>query len=114
MIYKSQTRTFELEPYIIPNLLGGHSFLKFITIAKMNYSSKARSSFSKFSIMLPQDDVPDAALSLNLSLSFLLLVLEDLVLRSELSTESGDGVMEFLRREGPIFRSALVLGLESA
>ena len=36
-------------------------------------------------------------------------MLEDLVVRSELSIESGDGVVEFLRREDPIFRSVTVL-----
>jgi hypothetical protein len=41
-------------------------------------------------------------------------VLEDLVVRCELSFESGDGVVEFLRREGPIFRSATVVGREPA
>lgn len=41
-------------------------------------------------------------------------MLEDLVVRSELSIESGDGVEEFLRREGPMFRSATVLGREPA
>ena len=54
-----------------------------------------------------------ATLSLNLSLSSdwgLLSVLEDLVVRSELSIESGDGVVEFLWREDPIFRSATVMG----
>ena len=61
----------------------------------------------------------DATLSLNLSLSpgwglLLVTVLEDLVLRSELSNESGDGVVKFLRREDPIFRSATVMGREPA
>lgn len=41
-------------------------------------------------------------------------MLVDLVVRSELSNESGDGVVEFRRREGPIFRSARVLGREFA
>ena len=39
-------------------------------------------------------------------------MLEDLVVRSELPNESGYGAVEFLRREGPIFRSATVLGRE--
>ena len=29
-------------------------------------------------------------------------------MRSELSNESGDSVVEFLKREGPIYRSAMV------
>ena len=41
-------------------------------------------------------------------------MLEDLVVRSELSIESGDGVVKFLRRDNPIFRSATVMGLEPA
>jgi hypothetical protein len=41
-------------------------------------------------------------------------VLEDLVVRSVLSIESGDGVVDFLRRKGPIFRSATDLGREPA
>ena len=91
-------------------------------IRKMNCSSKARSSSSESSSLsyCPKKDVPgawDAALSLNLSLSLgwgLLLVLEDLVVRSELSIESGDGVEFLIREDPPKFRSATVLGREPA
>ena len=41
-------------------------------------------------------------------------MLTGFVVRSELSIESGDSVVEFLRRESPIFRSATVLGCEPA
>ena len=41
-------------------------------------------------------------------------MLKDLVVRSETSIESRDGVVEFLRREGPIFHSATFLGREPA
>ena len=41
-------------------------------------------------------------------------MLDDLVVRSELSIESGEGVVEVRRREGPILRSTTVLGRELA
>ena len=41
-------------------------------------------------------------------------MLEDLVVRSELSIESGDGVEFLIREDPPKFRSATVLGREPA
>ena len=122
MIYKSQTRTLELEPHIIPNFSRGYSFFNYhnhplMAFAKCIAFQKPDSRrLNPVLYHLSQERCPRS-----LGRRFIAQLEFDLGLRLALGVRrpscafwivhwKRDGVVEFLRRESPILRSATFLG----